>query len=53
MGRNPMLVREVLDYLWTNKAWWLAPALITLLIVGALLAAGQSSALSPFVYAMI
>jgi hypothetical protein len=33
--------------------WWLAPALITLLLAGLLIAAGSSSALSPFVYAMI
>jgi uncharacterized membrane protein YjdF len=35
-----------------HKAWWLAPIIIVLLLVGALVVFSQSSALSPFIYAL-
>jgi hypothetical protein len=33
-----------------RKKWWLAPILIVLLLVGALLVFAQGSALAPFIY---
>jgi hypothetical protein len=33
-----------------RKKWWLAPILIVLLMVGALLVFAQGSALAPFIY---
>lgn len=35
-----------------RKKWWLLPILLTLVIVGALVIFSQSSALSPFIYAL-
>ncbi|MDP7324488.1 MAG: DUF5989 family protein, partial [Candidatus Woesearchaeota archaeon] len=35
-----------------RKKWWLLPILVMILLVGILIIAGQSSALSPFIYAL-
>ena len=37
-------------YMRVRKKWWLAPILIVLLLVGALLVFAQGSALAPFIY---
>jgi hypothetical protein len=33
-----------------RKKWWLAPILIVMLLLGALLVFAQGSALAPFIY---
>ncbi len=35
-----------------TKKWWLLPIIIMLILVGILVVFGQSSALSPFIYAL-
>jgi hypothetical protein len=50
--KNKGLVGELWDFLKVRKAWWLAPIIIMLILVGALIIMGQSSALSPFIYAL-
>jgi hypothetical protein len=35
-----------------RKKWWLLPIIIMLILVGILIIFGQSSAVSPFVYAL-
>ncbi|HIH24395.1 TPA: hypothetical protein HA251_05145 [Candidatus Woesearchaeota archaeon] len=52
MGKNRTMLGEAWEFLKVRKAWWLAPILILLIIVGALIIFGQSSALSPFIYAL-
>ena len=52
MSNNKSLIIEVWNFLKVRKAWWLAPIIIMLFIVGALIIFGQSSALSPFIYAL-
>jgi hypothetical protein len=52
MARNKSLVGEIWNYLRVRKAWWLAPVLLLLLVIGALIIFGQSSAVSPFIYAL-
>lgn len=49
---NKSLLGEFWDFLKVRKAWWLAPILIMLVLVGVLIVLGQSSALSPFIYAL-
>jgi hypothetical protein len=44
------LARELWAYMRVRKKWWLAPILIVLLLVGALLVFAQGSALAPFIY---
>ena len=50
--KNKSLIVEFWDFLKVRKSWWLAPIILMLLLVGALIAMGQSSFLSPFIYAM-
>ncbi len=44
------LVRELWDFMRVRKKFWLAPILIVLLLIGALLVFAQGSALAPFIY---
>ena len=43
---------ELWAYMRERKKWWLAPILIVLLLVGALLVFAQGSALAPFIYTL-
>jgi len=52
MAQNKSLLRELYEFLKERKMWWLAPIIIMLLLVGVLIIVGQSSALSPFIYAL-
>ena len=49
---NKSLLGEFWDFLKIRKAWWLVPIIIMLFLVGLLIVFGQSSALSPFIYAL-
>ena len=49
---NRSLPYEVWDYLKVRKKWWLAPTILLLFLIGILIVFGQSSALSPFIYAL-
>ena len=40
------------DFLRVRKKWWLAPIVVTLLLVGLLIVLTESSALAPFIYAL-
>jgi hypothetical protein len=44
------LASELWAYMRVRKKWWLAPILIVMLLVGALLIFAQGSALAPFIY---
>ena len=50
--KNKSLLGEIWDFLRVRKAWWLTPIVVMLVLVGALIVFGQSSALSPFIYAL-
>ncbi len=52
MAKNKSLFEEVISFLWERKAWWLVPIIIMLLIVSVLIILSQSSAISPFIYAL-
>jgi Family of unknown function (DUF5989) len=53
MSNNKSLLAELWDFLKVRKAWWLTPIIVLLVLVGILIVFGQSSALSPFTYALI
>ncbi len=36
----------------TRRSWFLVPAIVCLVLFGVLIVIGQSSALSPFIYAL-
>ncbi|MBS3083552.1 hypothetical protein J4423_02000 [Candidatus Pacearchaeota archaeon] len=52
MSNNKSLLGETWDFLKVRKKWWLLPIVILLVIIGALIILGQSSVLSPFIYAL-
>ena len=52
MSKNKTLIKELWNYLKVRKKWWLIPIIILLIFVGGLVIFGQSSALTPFIYAL-
>lgn len=44
------VVSELWQFMRENKKYWLAPIVIVLLLVGALLVAAKGSAVAPFIY---
>lgn len=52
MQKNRSLLGEVWEFLRIRKAWWLVPVIIMFVLVGILIIFGQSTALSPFIYAI-
>ena len=46
------LVREFWLFLKVRKKWWLAPIVIVMGLLGALIVATQGSALAPFIYTL-
>jgi len=52
MGKNKSLLFEAWDFLRVRKKWWLLPIVIMLILLGILIVFGQSSAISPFIYAL-
>ena len=44
------LASELWAYMRERKKWWLAPVLLVMVLVGALLIFAQGSALAPFIY---
>lgn len=49
---NNSVIKEFWDFLKARKAWWLAPIILMLIFVSALIIFGQSSAISPFIYTL-
>jgi hypothetical protein len=52
MAKNKSLLGEVWSFLKVRKAWWLAPIITMLVLIGILIVFSQSSAVSPFIYAL-
>ena len=50
-GRRIGLAAEFLGFLGANKKWWLAPILVAILALGALVVLGGPAA-SPFIYTL-
>ncbi|MBI5393389.1 hypothetical protein HZA96_05960 [Candidatus Woesearchaeota archaeon] len=46
------LLSDVWSFMKVRKKWWLLPIIVLLILVGILIVIGQSSALSPFIYAL-
>ncbi len=44
------LLTELWAFAWQNKAWWLIPTTLILLLIGVLIVAGSSVA--PFIYTL-
>ena len=52
MPRRFYLLSDAWAFMRERKKWWLLPIAIMLLLVGILIVLGQSSPLSPFIYAL-
>ena len=46
------LLKDVLDFLKVRKKYWLAPLIITIVLMGALLVFTQGSVVAPFIYSI-
>jgi hypothetical protein len=46
------LLAELWAYMRTRKKFWLAPIILVLLLVGALLVLTEGSAVAPFIYTL-
>ncbi len=46
------IIKEFFDFLRLRKKWWLAPIVIFLLLLGALLIFAEGSAIAPFIYSL-
>jgi hypothetical protein len=46
------IIKEFLAFLRERKKWWLAPIIVFLLLLGALLVFAKGSALAPFIYSL-
>lgn len=46
------LIKELLAFMTQNKKFWLAPIVVALLALGALVVFSQGSALAPFIYTL-
>ncbi len=44
--------KDIADFIWTKKKFWLAPIIIVLLILGALVVFTGGSAVAPFIYSL-
>jgi hypothetical protein len=50
-GERVGLVTEMVQFLGHNKKWWLAPILVAILVLGALVLLGGTAA-APFIYTL-
>ncbi len=46
------ILAELWDFLKVRKKWWLAPIVIFLVLLGALIILTEGSAIAPFVYTL-
>ena len=49
---NQSIVSEFWEFLKYRKRYWLAPIVIVLLLLGALIVFTETSAVAPFIYAL-
>jgi len=45
-------MKELFQFLWSKKKFWLFPVIILLLLIGVLIVFAGSTALSPFIYTL-
>ena len=46
------LIEDIWDFMKVRKKYWLAPLIITILIMGTLLVFTQGSVIAPFIYSI-
>ena len=46
------LISDIWDFMKVRKKFWLAPIIIVMLLLGALIVLAEGSALAPFIYTL-
>ena len=46
------LIKDIWDFLKTRKKYWLAPLIITIVVMGGLIIFTQGSVVAPFIYSL-
>ncbi len=46
------IISELWQFMKIRKKWWLAPILVTMVLLSALIVFTQGSAVAPFIYAL-
>ena len=46
------LIKDIWDFLKTRKKYWLAPLIITIVLMGILIVSTQGSVVAPFIYSI-
>ena len=46
------LSKDIWDFLRVRKKYWLAPLIVTLVLIGALVVVTQGSVVAPFIYSI-
>ena len=46
------LVKDIWDFMKVRKKYWLAPLIITIVLMGALIVFTQGSVVAPFIYSI-
>lgn len=46
------LIQDVWDFLKIRKKYWLAPLIITIILMGSLIVFSQGSVVAPFIYSI-
>jgi len=46
------LLKDIWDFLKVRKKYWLAPLIITIVLMGALIVFTQGSVIAPFIYSI-
>jgi hypothetical protein len=44
--------RDLLNFLWKERLWWLIPTIVVLLLLAILMIFAQGSVLAPFIYTL-
>ena len=47
-----VIVKELLQYLWKERLWWMIPMVTVLILLGILMVFAQSSPAAPFIYTL-
>ncbi len=46
------LLKDLIDFMRERKKFWLAPIIVVMLLLGALIVLTQGSAIAPFIYTL-
>jgi competence protein ComGC len=46
------IVKEMFEFIWKRKAFWMLPIILILLLLALLIVLSQGSAVAPFIYTL-